>query len=196
MTDEEPLDLGALEPPEPTDQARAAILRFRWRVVFVTVVSIVAVAFAAMGVATVYFGQRHDISMLRDWVAGPESQIAISGGSNCKTPTYKVGYADVTVLQVLRHTNGWLLHMVVQGNGHALGTGGEPGSADVSRRASILPLVTGATSARVRIQDPGWDAGEAYVVVPGTPDQFQLQLNDPSGAEVGTIAVNMADVMC
>nr|MDP9331406.1 hypothetical protein [Actinomycetota bacterium] len=140
--------------------------------------------------------QREEISVLREWAGGPESQVAITGGSNCSTPTYRVGYADVTVLQVLKYNGAWLLHLVVQGNGHPLAIGGKPGSHEVSHTMTIVPMVQGSTAAKVRIQDTGWTSGEAYVQVPGSSSKVGLELRDPTGSTVGMFAVDTSRLSC
>ncbi|MDP9331183.1 MAG: hypothetical protein M3P11_11165 [Actinomycetota bacterium] len=200
MSDDQPIDLQALDPHDTEDHARAAIRRFRWRVVLLTTVVIVAVAAGAIWGTSAYVRQRDrqrdEISVLREWAAGPESQVAIAGGSNCSTPTYKVGYADVTVLQGLKYQGGWLLHLFVQGTGHPLAIGGKPGSHEVSHTMTIVPMVQGATAAKVRIQDTGWTSGEAYVQVPGSSSKVGLQLLDPTGSTVGMFVVDTSRLLC
>lgn len=200
MSDEQPVDLRGLEPRDTDDHAKAAIRRFRWHVVLLTTLVIVVIAVGAIWGTSTYLRQRNqqrdEISTLREWAAGPESQAALIGGQNCETPTYKVGYAEVTVLQTLKYDGGWLLHLVVQGNGHPLATGEQPGTFQVFHTMMVVPATPGAIPAKVRVQDTGWTSGESYVQVPATSPTVSFRLVDSSGSQVGTFNVNMGRMRC
>ncbi len=192
MTEEDPIDLRGLQPEDPPDQASLAIRRFRWRVVLVTVVALILVAGGAAWAASWALGERSQLQMLRDWASGPVSQTAIGGASNCRTPSYKVGYADVTVLEVTSLESGSVVyHLIIDGNGHPLATRRKGAALSFTDKMK-LSATAGTARTEEFIAKPGWSVGEAYVVVPRGEEQVRLELVDPNGTKVGTLPLDQA----
>lgn len=190
MTDEEPIDLRALEPDDPPDQAARAVRRFRWWVVLTTTTVIVVVAAAAVAVAGAYFEERRDARMLEEWAAGPQSQTAIQGGSNCRTPTYEIGSWDVTILEASGLGESLVYHLIIDGNGQPLAVQEQAGEDSFRQTVGLTPIGGAQAEVVEIIAKPGWSMGEAYVRVSSGDEPAQLQLVDSNGKGIGRLTLD------
>lgn len=194
MNDEPPLDLKPLAPADPPDLVHGAVRRFRLHVVLFTTVAIVgAVALTAWG-ATAIVHARNQAQEREAIISPPQRAIAEDlVGHTCRTPTYAVDGADVTLLQAAPMSGGgWALHFVVDGKGSPLA---------VQRDGSpfwttLVPVSEAANQGRVSVQ-PGATWGETYLSFPASAARrFEIQVVDAHLEVAGTFIVDLDEVLC
>jgi hypothetical protein len=89
--------------------------RFRWRVVLITVIAVLAAGCVGAWTARDISHAHREAAFQSGLLTTPQMTILTTGGTNCLTPAYRVGNAAVTVLQAARMpAGGWALHLIVR----------------------------------------------------------------------------------
>jgi hypothetical protein len=196
MTEEAPLDLQRLDPGTPPDLVKGAMRRFRWRVVLVTVIAVVAAASVSAWTARAISHAHRDAALRAGFPTAVQTAILTTGGMNCQTPTYRVGDAHVTLLQAAPMSGGgWALHLIVRGSG-ALTQERQfaDGSGSFTRSSSFS--IVGTSSTGNVVAQPGARMGETYIGVPASAgSQFRVQLSNTRSETVGSFELPVAALM-
>jgi len=201
MREEPPVDLTPLDPGAPPELVRGAIQRFRWRVVLTTVAAIVvaAVGSAWIAVSIVHARNAADVNIGSKALPAAQRAIVVSGGGvNCETPTYRVAYARVTLLQAAPiQGGGWALHFVVDGRGHPVAVQRHiPDGESFRRSMTLVPVGAEQTPSQV-VAMSGATWGETYLTVPASlGTHFDVQLLDTRLSVMGEFTVDIAAVSC
>jgi len=206
MSDEEPVDLRELEPPEPVDQVKPAIRRFRIRVVVFTLVFALVAAAVGIEIWNLTLQRNKKGELARDYAGLPVVGAWIYS-RNCTTPTYHVGGLDVTVLQIGSSTDftsfssgqfeedDWAIALLLQSaggeNGHQIAFATKPGE-----RVDIVAIppthLISSVSVRAR---PGWTRAEAYFAVQKSLDGIvHLSFLDVHRDPIGTLTLDINEL--
>jgi hypothetical protein len=190
MNDETPLDLRLLDPDETPDVVQGAMRRFRWRVVLLTVVTVI-VAASLVGWGVGEYLHRRDVAATIEEAEPAERAIVEdhAGGFTCATPTFEIGPYDVALLQAARMPEGgWALHLVLHGpRSLASGTG---------RFMNFWPVGPGTRPASVPAQR-GTTWADAFVAVPASlGDRFDVELWNLQNEVAGTFTVDASSLRC
>jgi hypothetical protein len=198
MTEEAPIDLHDLDPGIPPDIVKGAIRRFRWRVVLATVVAIVVATTATAWAVERYNDARRRAEFQASILSPAQTAILTTGGTNCDTPTYRIGGTDVTLLQLAPLADGgWALHLIVRGSSpltEERSFGDRSGSA---ARFTTLSVEGSNLPAGSVLVQPGVKVGETYLAAPAPlGDRFSVQLTDTHATTVGSFVVDTSEVSC
>jgi len=196
MTEQAPLDLQRLDPGTPPDLVKGAIRRFRWRVVLITVIAVVAAASVSAWTAREVSHAHREAALRSSLLSAPQTAILTTGGMNCQTPTYRVGDARVTLLQAAPMPGGgWALHLIVRSSAPLTQQRQFADASGSAPRSSSLSVL-GTSSAGNVVAQPGAKMGETYLGVPGTAGgRFQVQLSNTRSETVGSFDLPVASLM-
>jgi hypothetical protein len=195
MKDEAPLDLDLLDPDDPPDLVRPAVRRFRVRVVLFTVGCVLlAAALAGWGVKA-YVDHEHRFT-IEDAMSPAQLALVMDPEGNCRTPTYRVGPLEVTLLDTAPMSGGRLaMHFVVHGEQLAEQRDQPNGS---SFRSFTLIRSEADTSGVGQVSvAPRATWGEAFVTA-SEPASLMLPMvvTGPSLPNPGRFSVDLSSLAC
>lgn len=195
MTEQAPFDLQRLDPGTPPDLVTAAMRRFRWRVVLITVIAVVAAASLGAWTARAISHAHREAAFRAGFPTAVQTAILTTGGMNCQTPTYRVGDAHVTVLQAAPMSGGgWALHLIVRSSAPLSQERRIEGGGSASRSSSLS--IPGTSSAGNVVAQPGARMGETYLGAPASAGgRFEVQLNNSRSETVGSFELSVASLM-
>jgi hypothetical protein len=197
MTEQAPLDLQRLDPGTPPDLVKGAIRRFRWRVVLITLIAVVAAASVSAWTAREVSHAHREAALRSSLLSAPQTAILTTGGMNCQTPTYRVGDARVTLLQAAPMPGGgWALHLIVRSSAPLTQQRQFADGSGSASRFSSLSIVGSASSGGNVMTQPGVKIGEVYLGVPASSgDQLRVQLDNARSQTVGSFDLHVAALM-
>jgi hypothetical protein len=195
MHEESPVDLDLLDPGEPSDLVRPAVRRFRWRVVLFTVGSVLlAASLAAWGTKAVIDYQNR--FTIEDAMPHGMTALLLDARLDCKTPTYKVGGLQITLLDTASTGGGRIaLHFIV--HGEALSAQRDQSDGSSFRSSTAIAPTRDPSGVGTVLAMPRARWGEAYVVAPAPrTNPVSMTVTGPSLQSPGHFSVDVASVSC